>query len=215
MDKRFGVLAVALWALAACTASQESVKEKKPAPAHVWRALPGATLSFILIKNGNMPVAGKFTDVTLALDVSGFPALRGDVRVGLDSLGTAVPLRDANIKQYFFETTAQTGWGEAIFSIELFDGPGFDPASMAEPVTGTVSGTLRIHGAEAPLRLSVMIAPAGQGRIHLTSLSPAHVSIASLGMVSNKARLMVQCGHKSVDDGVAITLDMQLARAAN
>lgn len=211
---RWLLWAAAAIAFTACTASQESVKEKQP-PAPVWRALPGASIAFTAMKNGNMPVAGKFTDVTLALDMASFPALRGDVRVALNSLDTTVPLRDANILQYFFEATAQTGWGQAVFSLELFDGPFFDPATLSAPVTGTVSGTLRLHGGETPLKLPVQIVRTAPGTIHLTSRAPAQISIVALGMGSDKSRLMVQCGHKSVDDAVAVTLDMRLARRAD
>jgi polyisoprenoid-binding protein YceI len=177
----------------------------------VWRAAPGAFVSFSAIKNGDTPVAGKVTDVTASIDLSRLPALKGTVRIGLNSLNTGNAPRDANLRTYFFETTGATGEA-AEFIPDSFQGPAFDPRNLTGKIEGTLTGSLVLHGGETKISLPVQIERTAGGALEISSVAATQVSINTLAMQDEKAALIKVCGHKSIEDGVGIQIKLALRK---
>lgn len=208
MFKRIFVLGFVLVA-AACAPKDTARSGEQPS----YRALaPGAVVSFLVLKNGSTPVAGKFTEATGKIDVSRFPELAGELAIDIHSLDTALPERTANVMQYFFSAT-DPALRYAKFRPARFAGDAVDLAALSSPATGTLEGMLEVAGHAAPVTMPVRLEPAAAGGVHIVSSAPGMVRISALQMEADKARMMEVCKHQSVSDEVQLTVDALLSAA--
>src|SRR5580700_837965 len=60
-----------------------------------------SSLSAVALKNESKEVTVNFTNLDGSLVLSPF---KGDLKIGIDTLSTGDATRDANVKNYFFET---------------------------------------------------------------------------------------------------------------
>jgi polyisoprenoid-binding protein YceI len=198
-------LSVFLVAAAFATACSNRVPDAAPAAADVHRLAAGARVHFTAVKNGDVSVAGTFSDVTGRVDLARFPALAGEIRVNLASAATGVDARDRNVKAYFFEVSGPTG-PAATFTPARFEGAAALPAPGGA-VRGVLAGRLDFHGFGDDVTLPVAIERDAAGTYFLKSTAPLAFSIGAWNMDDEKATLMEHCHHKSVDDRVLLTLE--------
>lgn len=208
MFKQIFVMGCVL-AAAACAPKDAPRTAEKPS----YRALaPGAVVSFVVLKNGATPVAGKFTEATGKIDVSRFPELAGELSIDVQSLDTALPERTANVMQYFFSAT-DPALRYATFRPARYAGAAVDLATLSAPAVGRLEGMLEVAGHAAPVTMPVRLELAAAGGLHIVSSAPGMVRISALQMEADKARMMEVCKHQSVSDEVLLTVDAVLSAA--
>lgn len=166
-----------------------------------------SAIHFVGIKNNAVAVPGAFADLSGRFDAE---ARTADVAVGIASLGTGDPARDANITAHFFEV--------AKFPAARFRVTGL-PAAAELPAPGAsavvqIAGTLELHGASLPLRLPVRVAREGADRLRVRNAAPLVLTAKDLGMEAQLAVLKAVCGHEALSGAVPVELDLLFARAA-
>ena len=224
------LLTVALTGLVACGGSTEpeapadSPSQAAPAPAATPEA-PAAradsvvldpalsTVTWTSIKNGDAPVAGTFTKVSggLALTAADLSATTGTFTFDLSGVDSGLELRDQRISEVFFEAAPDAAKTATVTLTKLVvDAAQLEPGSST---TGTADMTLAVSQGSAAVQAHVAIKRTDENTWTVVTHEDATVSIKSLGLGTTLDALMTLCAHNSVDDGVAIGLNLTFKAA--
>jgi len=161
-----------------------------------------STVTFSIIKNGNMPVSGTFKTVSGSYD--GDQQGTGSVSVDLNSLKTGVEQRDSNIKNYFFEVGKGAEYQSARFDLIKIEKDGVCPVSGC---IATLIGRLTMHGRSEAFEVPVSIKDI-KSSVSVKTIKPVIISVREWGFSQAIKSLMKVCGHKSLDKKAALSLDL-------
>jgi hypothetical protein len=181
----------------AVEAVPESAKETNPHAAS--KMMIAGDLSFITVKNGDLPVAASLVGFAGQAEAgpveNGVMTLSGTLEVPLSAWTTQLEIRDQRILETFFGAEANP---VAFFKLKR----------MSHPAPGTagmwIDGTLEIGPFSQDVRGHFRATSGKDGTQNLESGEAMIVSIAQLGMGDRLASLISLCGHKSVDDSVEV-----------
>lgn len=198
--------------------SGEAVQKKVAArTADEFKALTNASqMTVRMVKDDSVPVAATFNlkEGELKLSESGAVStsvtpIAARVAVDVASFNSGLLLRDDRVRSIFFETqkaenTVMTVAIHAVSSdtISVLRSKG---AVNGVPVTGSVS----YFGKTLPLVATIDLSITAEDRLRATSASPVIVKISELGLNPNLAKLMMECGHKSVADEVRVEFALE------
>lgn len=142
--------------LASCQSSAP-VATAAPKPLILDKA--HSSLAAVALKNEVKEVTVNFPTLDGSLELNPF---KGDLKIGVDTLSTGDPTRDANVKNYFFETALAAVNATADFTLASVDGD-LSSLTVGQAVTMTGKGSLSLHGASIALQgpLSVTKMPGG------------------------------------------------------
>ena len=174
----------------------------------VWRLVPAeSAIHFVGIKNDAVGVPGSFASLEGAFDAA---KRTGFVEVKLGSAETGNPARDENIRAHFFEALK--------FPVARFEVSGL-PAPETLPAPGAsgrfeLTGTLALHGASLPLKVSARVWRDAQNHLHVHDAAPIVLSAHELGMDAQLAALKAVCGHESLSGAIPVEVDLAFAPVA-
>jgi len=160
-----------------------------------WTLDAGASrLSFISTKN-----AGK-AEVHYFREISGAVTDNGDARVEvpLDSVETAIPIRNERMREFLFET--------ADFP-SLTVTASVDPALLgtAGAQSGAVPVTVSLHGQAASYEAAVIVARAKDGSLTVATSEPIVVNAADFELGAGIAKLQELAGLDSISTAVPVS----------
>jgi len=184
-------------------------------PAYTWRVAPEAsTLSFVAVKNGNVPVPGQFRNLRGTVRLGKKPGqIAGKLTVPIDSLDTDNPQRDKSITKTFFEIA--TAGSTAEFRLQSYDGSPQDLAEPGDSARFDVQGTLHLHGAKVKLTMPLRASMSAEGVVSLTTVKSVPLTFADLGMEKQASALKKVCGHADLLGLATINADLRLTHGAS
>lgn len=234
------VLAVALPALVACGESDPApAPEAAPdAPSEPANAAPGpeatpdasdsaertsdfsvtldaanSSVKWTAIKNGDAPVAGKFSKLTggLVLTAADLGATTGELTIDLSGIDSGVDLRDTRIAEAFFGVAPDVAKKATVtLSALLLEETTLEPGATTK---GSAMVNLAFDSASVTLKAPVTVARVDANTWTVATEIDATLSIKELGFSDPLAALITLCAHQSVDDAVAITANLTFKAA--
>jgi hypothetical protein len=151
-------------------------------------------LSFISTKNASK------AEVHYFREISGAVTDNGDARVEvlLDSVETAIPIRNERMREFLFET--------ADFP-SLTVTASVDPALLgtAGAQSGAVPVTVSLHGQAASYEAAVVVARAKDGSLTVATSEPIVVNAADFELGAGIAKLQELAGLDSISTAVPVS----------
>jgi hypothetical protein len=151
-------------------------------------------LSFISTKNASK------AEVHYFREISGAVSDNGDARleVPLDSVETAIPIRNERMREFLFET--------ADFP-SLTVTASVDPALLgtAGAQSGAVPVTVSLHGQAASYEAAVVVARAKDGSLTVATSEPIVVNAADFELGAGIAKLQELAGLDSISTAVPVS----------
>ncbi|MEQ8262441.1 YceI family protein [Pseudohaliea sp.] len=151
-------------------------------------------LSFISTKNASKAEVHHFREVSGAVTDNG----DARVEVPLDSVETAIPIRNERMREFLFET--------ADFP-SLTITASVDPALLgtAGAQSGAVPVTVNLHGQEASYEAAVVVARAKDGSLTVATSEPIVVNAADFELGAGIAKLQELAGLDSISTAVPVS----------
>jgi hypothetical protein len=181
------------------------------APGEIPADLAASRVRISVIKDRDLtsPVAAtlKLRDGAVTLAAPG----KGQLSVDLDSIDSAVPIRNERLRNIFFETSG-LGWDSAEVVVSAVPDAALAALAKDRRVANlSLAGTLSVHGRTAALAMTVDAAYTPDGRLTVTTTTPALVKISDLGLTDNLRRLSAICMHDSIDDVVRVDASLSFS----
>ena len=180
-----------------------------PAPKTAKVPLSSGTVSIVARKNGDTDVPARFDKVTgqFELDPSDLSSAHGTVTIDLGSWASDEEVRDQRMRETFFDVATNPTTNFELTSVTDVSGP---LAEIGATATGTAHGTLHWRQVSQDLTVPVSVQRDGASAWKVTTPAPFDVSIAALGMQAPLDALIKLCEHKSIDDSIKVSLDLQV-----
>lgn len=175
-----------------------------PAVAAEWTIVPdGSELSFVSVKNGDVPVSGRFPGVSGT--VSDGETIQGEMNIALDSLDTGNPGRDQNILEAFFRvaTAGKVARFELLSAKKVADGT---------PERWQVEGTLHLVGATHKLSFPVELVRLSRTERLLVTPASVPIRFADFGLTEAAADLRKRCNHQELLELATVQARLLLRR---
>ena len=153
-------------------------------------------LSFISVKNASVGESHTFTSLV------GFVGDDGSAQVGidLDSVETAIPIRNERMREMLFETadfpSANITTSVAADVIEQ---------ARKRPTAVTVPLTVELHGSSATYDAAVLVTIAEDGRLHVTTREPIVVDVGDFDLGAGVTALKEIAGLASISTSVPVS----------
>jgi polyisoprenoid-binding protein YceI len=160
-----------------------------------WTLDAGASrLSFISTKNASTAEVHHFKEISGEITDNGDAA----VEVALDSVETAIPIRNERMREFLFETM---NFPTLTVTATV------DPALLgtAGARTGTVPLSVSLHGEEATYDAPVTVARDRDGSITVTTREPVVVNAADFDLGAGIAKLRELAGLASISTAVPVS----------
>ncbi|MEL7536899.1 MAG: YceI family protein [Pseudomonadota bacterium] len=153
------------------------------------------------------------TKANIAAEVHGFRELAGGVdkdgratlEIRLDSVDTAIEIRDERMRDMLFETGK---YPLATVNLKL------DPATIASLKPGernlvTAEAELALHGTMSPLTVEMYVAKLTDNKMIVTSTKPVIVNASTVGLEAGIEKLRNVAGLPSISPAVPVTFALQ------
>lgn len=129
-----------------------------------WTLEKPSELTLVSVKNTHLTEVHRFERLQGSIAADG----RAELSIDLTSIDSGIPIRDSRMQEFLFETTR---FAQATLSASV------NPNVLKEAAAGVIqtydlTGKLQLHGKEADVRVPVLIVPAADGRLVVTSLKP-------------------------------------------
>ena len=160
-----------------------------------WTLDAGASrLSFISTKNGSKAETHYFREISGAVTDNG----DARVEVPLDSVETAIPIRNERMREFLFETA---------------DFPSLTVTASVDPAllgtdgaqSGAVPVTVSLHGQEASYEAAVIVARDKDGSLTVATTEPIVVNAADFELGAGIAKLRELAGLDSISTAVPVS----------
>lgn len=132
-----------------------------------WQLEQPSELTFMSFKNTHMAEIHRFNRMQGNIAEDGEATLSID----LTSVDTAIPIRDTRMQEMLFETSR---FASATLTAKV-NTKVLQQAAAGAIQTYDLTGKLNLHGLEADVSVPVLIVPAADGRLVVTSLKPVLV----------------------------------------
>ena len=176
--------------LLACAASA-------PAAADWMLDNDSSRISFVSTKAGTAAEVHRFGTLDGRVDDDG----NVTISIDLDSVDTAIPIRDERMREMLFETerypTATLAATVDMAAVEAL-GPG-------ESTTLTTEAQLMLHDTTVSLTVEIAVARLGQSRIMVASQKPMIVNASQVGLLEGVERLREVAGLPTISPAVPVT----------
>jgi polyisoprenoid-binding protein YceI len=154
-----------------------------------------SNLSFFSVKNGAVGEVHRF----LTLDGRISPLGQARISIELDSVETAIPIRNERMREMLFET------------------PDYPAAEVVAQVDTRASGEvdftgeLTLHGATVPVSTRVLVQRREDGSVVVSSLDPIVVTASLFGLAEGIDRLRQIAGLQSIATAVPVNFVLTFA----
>jgi polyisoprenoid-binding protein YceI len=161
-------------------------------------------LNFISIKKGDVAETHTFGRLSGTMTDAG----RVAVTIGLDSVDTAIDIRDRRMREILFETDA---FPKATIKATV------DADRVADLATGErfvqrVEANLSLHGETREVAIDVLVARLGDDRLLVTSYTPVIVDAGAFALAEGVAALRDIAGLPSISNAVPVTFALDFER---
>jgi len=164
-----------------------------------------SVINFVSIKNDSVGEVHSFASIV------GFIGAAGNVQLtlNLDSVETAIDIRNERMREMLFETTK---FPSARLTAQV------QPDLLAEAanggvVTAEVPVTLSLHGVEKTQTVAVVVVGEGKNNLRVFTAHPILISAADFGLGSGISALQQVAGLKAISSTVPVTLQLRFVQA--
>lgn len=161
-----------------------------------------STVSFVSVKKSNVMEAHHFKSLTGKLSNAG----KFSLTIDLNSVDTAIAIRDQRMAKHLFETTQ---FAQANVSATL-------PTSLLTELTvdttikTNLSAQLSLHGQTMPISLMVSVTKLASGNLLVASIKPVIIKAADFGLVKGIETLRQLAGLPSISTTVPVSFVLRL-----
>ena len=156
-----------------------------------------STLSFISTKNDSVSELMQFENVSGTLDAE-TGALR--VTVTLDSIASGIDIRNERMREHLFEVDK---YASASYTASV-DMAAVNALKVGEQLDMAVSGSLDLHGVEAPLNVEIKVSKRADGSLWAVSTVPGFVDIRGHKMLAGVDKLRSLAGLNSISLSIPV-----------
>lgn len=140
---------------------------------------------------------------------AGLRSAEASVVMDVASFNSGLLLRDERVREIFFGADNGVS-AEVSFAVKAATPEDLVPLRTQGAVTGVaVTGDLKAFGKSLPIAATIDLSVTPEGRLRAVSTSPIVIKISELGLNTNLAKLMAECGHKSVSDEVQVEFALE------
>ncbi|WP_430462101.1 YceI family protein [Thalassolituus sp. LLYu03] len=177
------------------------------AAAHAdWTLTADSSVNFLTTKNTNLTEIHHFRAVQGSIAKSGVATLNID----LTSVDTTIPVRDQRMRDILFETNRFT---TAVFTTVL-NPDVMKKAADGKPLLTQVAGKLALHGNEEDVQVSVMVTPARDGSLVVSSVQPVLVHADAFSLTAGIQKLREIAGLERIADVVPVNFTLTFSKAS-
>jgi polyisoprenoid-binding protein YceI len=133
-----------------------------------------STISFVSVKNGLVAESHAFGNLTGSITENG----QAVIEIELKSVNTTVPIRDERMRDTLFEIVS---FPLATYEADVPLGD-LKQLAVGEGTRLVLSGTLSLHGRDAPLNIPVTVVRARADAYHVTTEKPVIVNAATFNL---------------------------------
>lgn len=163
-------------------------------------------LSFISVKNTSVGESHTFASLT------GFVGDDGSAQVGikLDSVDTAIPIRDERMREMLFETGSFPS-----ASISTSVDPKVITQARTAPTVVTVPLSVELHGNSATYDAAVLVSIAEDGSLHVATREPIVVDAGDFDLGAGVTALKEVAGLASISTSVPVSAHLVFSPASD
>lgn len=153
-------------------------------------------LSFISVKNASVGEAHTFKTLEGSVGDDG----SAKVGIDLDSVETAIPIRNKRMREMLFETDSFPS-----ASITTSVDPAIIEQARKEPAEVTVPLTVELHGSSASYDAAVLVSVAEDGSLHVATREPIVVDAGDFELGAGVTALKEVAGLASISTSVPVS----------
>ncbi len=164
-----------------------------------------STLSFTSTKAGTVAEVHTFGGLAGSIGPDGEASLLID----LDSVDTAIGIRDERMRELLFETSEY-----AVATVALTLAPDqLDGLAPGQRESAAVEAELQLHGVARPLTAQVSVARLGEERLLVATEVPLIINADDVGLAEGVERLRAIAGLSSISPAVPVTFVLVFERS--
>lgn len=168
-----------------------------------WALTADSALTFLSIKNTNLTEVHHFRSLSGSLSDQG----QAELTIDLASIDSGIPIRDERMQKFLFDTSRFTS---ATLTTDI------SADVLAKAAAGSIqqydlSGKLALHGSEEEVRVPVLIVPAAEGSLVVTSLRPVLIQADAYGMAAGIQKLRDIAKLQSIGETVPVSFSLVFA----
>lgn len=163
-------------------------------------------ISFISTKANTAAEVHTFSVVDGSIEANG----DATISIDLDTVDTAIEVRDERMRSMLFETDEHPS---ATLAARV-DAKAIEALAPGESTNMTVEGQLMLHGTETSVTFDAAVARLGEGRIMVTSLRPVIINASDVGLLQGVEKLREVAGLPSISPAVPVTFVLTFDREA-
>lgn len=169
------------------------------APAQAAWKLDGqnSAISFVSTKAINAAEVHKFGEMTGGMDDMG----QVSVSISLDSVDTAIELRDERMREMLFETD-QYGTATVSATVDAAAIASMEPGSSTSM---TIEGEVSLHGIDRVMPMNVIVVRSGDRGLVVSSAQPVIVNASQFRLVEGVQKLTEVAGLPSISTAVPVS----------
>lgn len=176
-----------------------------PLQATTWQLSPEQSqVSFTTIKKEHIAENHTFGNIDATLNQDGTFSFSID----LDSVNTAIPIRDERMKEHLFNTKS---FAKATFTAKV-DAGAVKSLATGESTKLSISGNLSLHGQTQPVTATVMVSKLKNDKLLVNSLAPMLVRAGDFNLVAGVNKLKELAGLPSIGETVPVSFVLTLVQ---
>jgi polyisoprenoid-binding protein YceI len=168
------------------------------APAQAAWQLNGdnSTISFVSTKAINAAEVHRFGEMTGSMDDTG----QVSVSISLESVDTAIELRDDRMREMLFETSQYSAAtvGASIDTSTL-------PTEPGQSIRMTVEADVSLHGIDRVMPMNVIVVRSGDSSLVVSSAQPVIVNASQFRLVEGIQKLTEIAGLPNISTAVPVS----------
>jgi len=207
--------------LPACRQKKQDTKQKlNPLSGTYEVVTDDSYVSFTSIKNHEIPVSGKFEQVSGSISIPKADSPEqstGKFTLDLTSLDTGVDQRDQNILEFFFEAVGDNIVSkQATFELGPMKATRklSSPVKLNKPFTLITNGKMSVHGKELDQKMNLTVTRTASNRIQVSTRKPYAFEIKAFEMTEPLNNMMDECDHGAISNAVPIQINLVLQKAS-
>ncbi|ASP39379.1 hypothetical protein CHH28_12165 [Bacterioplanes sanyensis] len=136
-----------------------------------WQLTEPTEVSFVSYKNVHLAEHHRFDRILGSVSSEG----NAEVRIDLSSIDSRIPIRDERMRDLLFNVKE---FGQAVIRAQLPE----SVLTAKQPQRFELEGHLALHGSQENFRVAVLVTPASNGQVVVSSLYPVMVHADSFAL---------------------------------
>jgi polyisoprenoid-binding protein YceI len=163
----------------------------------------GSSLHFLSTKNAQITEVHSFETLSGSVSATGMLS----VEVLLNSVNTAIPIRDTRMQEKLFETSM---YPTATFTAQVPDA--LLNIDDGETAIGAVTGTMAIHGMQAPVTFNVQVSKLDDDKLTVATVAPTIIQAQDFGLKAGIEALQTIAGLNSITFSSPVTFSVTFSQ---